>query len=236
MPAGGGAALSPPDERELSSLVGIGDENWPLFVRAHNWLRLLDATLERPFFTPAERSAAAARTSGWHAEAGGMESLLDDFDDFDESDESDDGGDATGDDEADEDDAAPGVEVARERPRARRRRGGGEARVRTEMTFDFFEGVLWPHMLTHRAATAEKVSRRQLLDQARGAEARRAVERSKFKASMVFREICSYIKASRAPSPPPAALIPPRARRPHRLYVRPRPTHARPGLLRRARL
>lgn len=85
----------------------------------------------------------------------------------------------------------------REQRRGQRRRDrGNEMRARVEMTYDFFENVLWPHMLTHRPAAAGKTTSRQLAEQARGAEARRAVERSRFKPSMVFREICSYIKGS----------------------------------------
>ena len=65
-----------PDEQDLSSLCGVPDECWPLFLRAHNWLRLIDATLEQPFFSAAERSTTAANSSGWHSEAGGKEYLL----------------------------------------------------------------------------------------------------------------------------------------------------------------
>eukprot|EP00966_Prymnesium_polylepis_P288310 6659469-Prymnesium_polylepis.2 len=51
-------------------------------------------------------------------------------------------------------------------------------------------------MLTHKATAAHKLTRRELIEQARAPEMRRTVERSSFKASMVFREICSYIKGS----------------------------------------
>ena len=44
-----------------------GEETWPLFLRAHDWLRLLDATVENPFFSAAERTEAANAASGWHA-------------------------------------------------------------------------------------------------------------------------------------------------------------------------
>lgn len=113
------------DEDTLNSLSGLREHDWPLFLRAHNWLRLLDATLESPYFSAAERSVAASRTSGWHSEAGVMESLLDIDDDA-----------SDGDEEGEE-----GGEEEEE--------GGGRAsaRQRTEMTYDLFETVLWPHSI-----------------------------------------------------------------------------------------
>lgn len=167
------------EEDALPSLVGLDKKEWPLFLRAHNWLRLLDATLETPFFSAAERSAAASKTSGWHSEAGVMESLLLDDDDLD--DEADEGG------VEEERDNAEGEQAATMRDEGARR---------TEMTFELFETILWPHMLTHKASAAHKTTQQQLSAQAKTAEMRRAVERSSLKASMVFREICSYIKGS----------------------------------------
>ena len=75
----GGAALaeSIANDEELSSLSSVPERSWPLFLRAHHWLRLLDGTLEEAqrFFSDDERLAAAVSASGWHAEKGGLDEL-----------------------------------------------------------------------------------------------------------------------------------------------------------------
>lgn len=162
------------DEDALGSLTELDVEVWPLFLRAHSWLRLLDATLERPFFTAAERAAAAANSSGWHSEVGVLDSLLED--EFEGEEEEDDL-------EGEEREEVAGGQV------------GGQSDhpnlKRIEMTYTMFETLLWPHMITHDARAAQKHSGKQLEEQARGAEMLRNVEKHRFKASMVFREICS---------------------------------------------
>lgn len=167
------AAAEPLEEDALHSLHAIADECWPLFLRAHNWLRLLDATLEKPYFTAAERSFAASKTAGWHSEAGVLDSLLEE--------------DEESDDERDDDDEEEAGTVSNEHPRTGSRADTGTIQPRLEMTYDLFESLLWPHMLMHKPSAAEKLSRKQLRDQALTAEAKRAVEKSKYKASMVFR-------------------------------------------------
>ena len=163
-------------EESLTSLRGLGDDAWPLFLRAHNWLRLLDATLQRPFFSAAERSAAAAKNSGWHSEAGVMDSLLEEEDDESEYEE---------DDDEDEDEDEDGDEVEGDAAGSAAQHGRREKAPRMEMTYDVFESMLWPHMLMHKASAAHKLSKQQLVDQARGAQYRDAVEKAPLKASMV---------------------------------------------------
>ena len=127
-----GYLLSAPDnnavplEDELQSLSGIGEASWPLFLRAHNWLRLLDGTLAQPFFSTTERSAAASKTSGWHSEEGVLEALpgLDDEqEDEDEMEE-----------EAVVEQTGAFDESGGRRPK--QRRGGGGGVLRLEMTFE----------------------------------------------------------------------------------------------------
>ena len=65
------------------------EARWPLFLRSHHWLRLLDGTVSerRRFFRDEERAAAAASSSGWDAEQGGLSALplFDEADDEDEA-------------------------------------------------------------------------------------------------------------------------------------------------------
>ena len=184
----GGDTNTGVEDEGLQSLCGLRDQDWPLFLRAHNWLRLLDATLAEPFFSAAERTEAASRTSGWHSEAGVMDSLLEIGNDEEEEYDKDAGDgqeeEAEFDDEDGDDDSG-----------ARQNELGG-ASGRVEITFDIFENLLWPHMLTHKATAAHKLTRHQLKEQARSPTMRRTVAKSPLKASMVFREICSYIKGS----------------------------------------
>ena len=51
-------------------------------------------------------------------------------------------------------------------------------------------------MVTHKATVAHKATRKALTAQAKAPEMRRNVEKHPLKASMVFREICSFIKGS----------------------------------------
>ena len=54
-----------------TALHQVQERAWPLFLKAHQWLRLLDETLSpsQRFFTTEERLASAATgTDGWHSE------------------------------------------------------------------------------------------------------------------------------------------------------------------------
>jgi len=92
------------------SLNDVPESAWPLFLRAHNWLRLVDATLpqEMRFFSAAERAAAAGNEASWHADQGGLDELpsigLDgDDDDDDDDDDGEEGEEDEDDGEEDED-------------------------------------------------------------------------------------------------------------------------------------
>ena len=177
-------------DAELGSLDGVPEGQWPLFLRSHHWLRLLDGTLPeaRRFFREEERAQAAAAASGWHAERGGLAEIPELFDeeedDVDDDDDAADDGDGLGAEGAGGDGGAP---------------TGGAARgaVRVEMTFDLFERVLWPLMVGKgmpgaddgKGPISEVVASKDLLDK---------VRRAPVKASLVFREIVSYIKGSSA--------------------------------------
>jgi len=163
----------PPAQEEFSELTELMEHDWPLFFRAHQWLRLLDATLEPDlrFFTDEERRDAATRSSdGLHSEEGCAEFLPDlDLDDaFDEEEE----------DLTDLD-----GEV------------GASSRTREEVTYELFQSVLWPLMIGKERADGS-ASPRELKLMAQTLAEKSSVRSAAFKPSIVFREIVSYIKGS----------------------------------------
>ena len=179
-------------DEELTALEEVTKKSWPLFLRAHHWLRLLDGTIideECRFFSHEERLAAAATASGWHAEKGGLDEMPELFED-DEDDESEDEEDsrlskglrnAEGEGDAHAGDGA-GV-------RARRQR-------RDEVTFETFENRLWPLMVGKGMPVAEDAKGGALTSVQASKDLMEKVRKFPLKASPVFREIVSYIKGS----------------------------------------
>ena len=55
-------ASSSASDEEITSLDDVPERSWPLFLRAHHWLRLLDGTLAEGsrFFSEDERAAVMA--------------------------------------------------------------------------------------------------------------------------------------------------------------------------------
>ena len=177
-------AAAAEEEEDIVALEDVHESSWPLFLRAHHWLRLLDGTLAEGhrFFTDEERAAAAAAAAGWHTEKGGLEELptLLDEDEEDEGEEEEEEG--VGAEGGKEGDASHGA-------------AGGQASIRPEVNFDGFERALWPLMIGKgmpgaddaRGALADVQTSKDLLDK---------VRKAPVKASLVFREIVSYIKGS----------------------------------------
>ena len=186
---GAGAQDSMPDtatDEDLPSLNGVHEASWPLFLRAHHWLRLLDGTIldeSERFFTEDERLAAAASVSGWHSEKGGLDELPeleDDDDEVDDVDESEVG-------------ALPPSGVAA--GSAGGAAAGSLRRARLEMTYDLFEHKLWPLMVGKEAPGADD-AKGSLHDMQVGKDLLEKARRCPLKPSLVFREIVSYIKGS----------------------------------------
>ena len=184
----------------LTPLAEVPDEHWPLFLRSHHWLRLLDGTLppHRRFFTDAERETAAAASTGWHSEAGCLEALPELGDSDDESD-------SDGEEEALPHKggarggaAAGGAGGGGNGERGGERGGGAGGGVREEVTFDVFERWLWPLMVSKEkpAAAQRAASVAELRAQADAARQARQAAKEPLKPSVVFREIVSFIKGS----------------------------------------
>ena len=191
--ADGGGAVAALTGESVAALGEVGDSAWPLFLRAHHWLRLLDGTLpdgER-FFTAEEREAATLPSAGFHAEVGGLEALPE-FSMYDDED-GDDGADY-GDDGGDDEEVGGGASAAGEAGGGEERRGG----ARVEMTFELFERVLWPLMVGKERAEAEPRPLAEMSSMAQARDLQEKVRRCAMKASVVFREIVSYIKGSSA--------------------------------------
>lgn len=184
----------PEQEEELTDLAHVSELGWPLFLRAHQWLRLLDQSLPQHerFFSESEGLAAFARrgADGWHTERGGLSELPDlDLDEDDEDYDDEEEGSVWGGDERDGAEAAA-VCSGDGAP------GGARAAAREEVTFEMFERTLWPLMVGKDKPQAAQRGLRELKQQAQAKDLRDKVARSALKASVVFREIVSYIKGS----------------------------------------
>ena len=125
---------------------------------------------------------------GMHAEAGGLASLpaLDESDEDSDEDEDEDGGGEGG--AASAGGGGGGGAAAR------------DGRVREEVNFKFFESFLWPHMVVKAKPEAALGGHKDLVAELKkGAAALRAskgARRGGMEASIVFREIVSFIKGS----------------------------------------
>ena len=98
------------------------------------------------------------------------------------------------DDDDDDDDAAQGAAGAT--ADGGERAGGAVGGAREEVTFELFEKVLWPLMVGKERADGVRRSTRELKAQAQAKDMLDKVARAPLKASVVFREIVSYIKGS----------------------------------------
>lgn len=188
------------EDDEPMSLSNVPENSWPLFLRAHHWLRLLDGTLDEGsrFFSDDERAGAATAAAGWHTEKGSLDELPSLLDEVEEDDDDD--------DEGGEPEASGGEGSAAGA-------SGSKEVIRQEINFDTFERTLWPLMLGKgmpgsddaRGALADVHMSKDLLDK---------VRKAPVKASLVFREIVSYIKGSSQ------ALTSPNGRLSRQAYLR----------------